>query len=532
MAGSLWISLAAVALCATGAPVTMTLSEDAAWLHQGPATGSELVPMIFAVRQTGIEWLEAELMRVSDPKSPFYGQHHTLESLATRVHGVPESVEYIEGMLAARATNVRKQMDHSYIFADILAADMGHLMECQPQLYRHATQDLTVARCLQAPVPDHLSPHVDFVLGHGLLPDLQRFEAKAYQPLTAPEEVTTPQLIDKTYKLGNYTSSARTNSQAVASFLGQYFRKEDLESFQKKFNLPVKPIAKVVGVNVDFAPGMEANLDVEYIGATGRGVVTWFVSTAQRANHGQEDFLTWMSGQLNDTKSPWVHSVSYGDVESSIDDSYKTRVNDDFMKFGVSGRTILVAAGDSGVSCTNDKFAPDWPTSSPYITSVGGTSGVPERVWSDGGGGFSNFYAQPTYQADAVKAYMNSGKAPASRYFNASGRAYPDVSAFATNFEIAYMGSFVGVDGTSCATPTFAGVVAQLNDVRILAGKSPLGFLNPLLYQAGGSDNGFNDVIQGSNPDGACPGFEASTGWDPASGWGSPDFSQLKQIVA
>lgn len=38
------------------------------------------------------------------------------------------------------------------------------------------------------------------------------------------------------------------------------------------------------------------------------------------------------------------------------------------------------------------------------------------------------------------------------------------------------------VDGTSCSTPTFSAIVALLNDVRFKAGKSPLGFLNPLLY--------------------------------------------------
>lgn len=115
------------------------------------------------------------------------------------------------------------------------------------------------------------------------------------------------------------------------------------------------------------------------------------------------------------------------------------------------------------------------PTSCPFITSVGGSSGSPERVWSDGGGGFSNTYGTPDYQADAVKAYLNSGVAPASSYFNASGRAYPDVAAFATGFEIVIHGTTLGVDGTSCATPTFAGVVSALNDVRMAAGKPTLG---------------------------------------------------------
>ena len=72
----------------------------------------------------------------------------------------------------------------------------------------------------------------------------------------------------------------------------------------------------------------------------------------------------------------------------------------------------------------------------------------------------------------------------------------------------------------------------MLNDVRLNAGKKPLGFLNPLLYKTL-HGRGFLDVMNGTNSWGIddCPGFKANVGWDPASGWGSPDFGILKQIV-
>ena len=74
---------------------------------------------------------------------------------------------------------------------------------------------------------------------------------------------------------------------------------------------------------------------------------------------------------------------------------------------------------------------------------------------------------------------------------------------FITDFPIIYDGSAMDVSGTSCATPTFAGVVAALNDVRLNKGKATLGFLNPLLYSLGASaatQNAFNDIASGSNP--------------------------------
>ena len=43
---------------------------------------------------------------------------------------------------------------------------------------------------------------------------------------------------------------------------------------------------------------------------------------------------------------------------------------------------------------------------------------------------------------------------------------------------------------------------------------------------------GFNDITEGSNSGGlSCDGFKATQGWDPASGWGSPNFGLLKTLV-
>jgi len=216
----------------------------------------------------------------------------------------------------------------------------------------------------------------------------------------------------------------------------------------------VKPIVKVGGENDANDGGIEAELDVEYISATGRNVDTWFVSISTYSNHNQEDFLSWIMGLVNTTNAPWVHSASYGDDEKSIDMDYLSRVDSEFMKFGVSGRTVLFASGDSGVNCKGltRKFQPSWPSSSPYVTAVGGTES-PTEVWSDGGGGFSDFFSRPAYQDAAVQAYLNSGKAPPTKYFNTSGRAYPDVSAFSVGYVIVYEGLPFPVSGTAVLHP-------------------------------------------------------------------------------
>merc|ERR1711862_94983 len=111
-----------------------------------------------------------------------------------------------------------------------------------------------------------------------------------------------------------------------------------------------------------------------------------------------------------------------------------------------------------------------------------------------------------------------------------TGRGYPDVAALAVNYcEIGTAGA-LGVSGTSAAAPVTAAVFARLNGLRLSAGKAPMGWLNPFIYQNG---DAFNDVTQGRNG-GALgqDGFTAAKGWDPASGWGTPDFEALAARVS
>ena len=257
---------------------------------------------------------------------------------------------------------------------------------------------------------------------------------------------------------------------------------------------------------------------------------TWFISINTYSNGKQEDFISWLTLLSNTTDSPWVHSVSYGDNENTIDDSYIQRCEDEFKKLGISGRTLVFASGDSGVTCKKDKFHPDWPASSPSVTTVGGTVSMTE-VWASGGGGFSDVFDTPDYQKDAVEAYLNSGKAPNKKYFNSGGRGYPDVSAFAMGFIIYVDDTIQTVGGTSCSAPTVAGIISLLNDVRLNEGKGTLGFFNPLLYKLNGE--GFFDITKGENYGNNifCDGFKAIEGWDPASGWGSPNFGILKGLI-
>merc|ERR1711890_219483 len=142
-------------------------------------------------------------------------------------------------------------------------------------------------------------------------------------------------------------------------------------------------------------------------------------------------------------------------------------------------------------------------------------------------GGFSSRWAQPTWQIDAVKQYLSqSGLPPPSVGYNISGRAYPDICAQANDFTVVIdRMPFPGVAGTSCASPSASGVIALLNDARLLAGKSVLGFLNPWIYKNGDK---WNDIIKDSSNGGGCGGgWPAKKGWDAVTGYGSPNYKKL-----
>lgn len=301
----------------------------------------------------------------------------------------------------------------------------------------------------------------------------------------------------------------------------------------------------VVGQQGGGRAGLEASLDVEYIMSMGANISTWVFSNSGR-HESQEPFLEWMLLLSNMSALPWVHTISYGDDEDSLSVAFMQRINVEFMKAAARGLTILFASGDDGAGCrqvSKDKnvFRPSFPASSPYVTTVGGTSFKnPFQVTYEvtdyiSGGGFSNVFPMPDYQVSAVSKYFTSSvKMPPESYYNRSGRAYPDVAALSDNYWVVINRvPMPWVSGTSASTPVFGGILSLINDQRIKRGLPPLGFLNPALYRL--QEKGpaaLYDVTEGCHI--ACfddlvlaQGFCAAPSWDPVTGWGTPNYPEL-----
>ena len=215
---------------------------------------------------------------------------------------------------------------------------------------------------------------------------------------------------------------------------------------------------------------------------------------------------------------PYVHSLSVGEPEDEFASdnggvSAVDRMNNEMAAIGARGVSIIFASGDSGY-----QKAQKYPSSSPYVTSVGGVFngelGMDVLQVDDiSTGGFSSLGVNliGKWQVDAVNAWTKTKGARG--YTNTSRRACPDLAIYDSGFYTIQDGSEQPIGGTSAAAPTLAGMISSINGHLLDAGKPTLGFLNPFLYQ---NAEAFLDITKGGNN-----GFDATVGYDPASGLGT-----------
>jgi kumamolisin len=223
-------------------------------------------------------------------------------------------------------------------------------------------------------------------------------------------------------------------------------------------------------------------------------------------------------------------------------------INDQLKICALGGITVCVASGDdgSGDQVDDGHAHCDFPSSSPYVLAVGGTtlrqSGgkFTEVVWKDGdgkrvdgggstGSGVSVHFPRPAFQDFTIKS-VNPGAM--------AGRIVPDIVADAS----ANTGYFIVVDGkggvnggTSAATPLWAALLARIN--AELGASKRVGYLTPVLYKSlsGTSQTvgaaGCTDITSGNNNTAAVGGYKAGPGFDAVSGWGSPIGTSLLEAL-
>jgi hypothetical protein len=219
--------------------------------------------------------------------------------------------------------------------------------------------------------------------------------------------------------------------------------------------------------------------------------------------------------------------------------------------FNASGDSDAFTTGSSSTNGVDNTSLPNAPSSSPYITQVGGTtlsttgpggSWSSETVWNwdvefgssyDGigsSGGISSYYSIPSWQTN-VSNMAGRGGSP-------SYRNIPDVALTADAVFVKYGNGLnaTNIGGTSCAAPLWAGFLALVNQQAAANGKSSAGFINPAIYTiAAGASYAmcFHDVTTGNNTWSSSPNlFYTTNGYDLCTGLGTPAGQNLINALA
>lgn len=382
-------------------------------------------------------------------------------------------------------------------------------------------------------LPSSLTGVVEAVLGLDNRPQALphfRVHKRRTNVAAAPTSYTPPQ-IAAAYK---WPANASGAGQTIGIIeLGGGYRQKDLTTYFKGLGRPAPAITTVSvdgGKNAPSKPSSsdgEVMLDIEVAAAVAPGakIVMYFTPNTDQ---GFTDAIT--TAVHDTTNKPSVISISWGGPESTWTAQSMKVMDAACQSAAALGISITVAAGDNGSSDGIKGTNVDFPASSPHVLSCGGTkldangsTIVSEVVWNelaskDGatGGGVSNFFALPTWQANA-----NVPKPSGST----GGRGVPDVSGCAdpmTGYQVRIDGDRTVLGGTSAVAPLWAGLIAVANHQL----GSQVGFINPAIYAAKAA-SAFNDITVGNN--GA---FTAGPGWDACTGMGSPNATKLIPLLA
>jgi subtilase family serine protease len=384
-----------------------------------------------------------------------------------------------------------------------------------------------------------------------LLADGELLYSDTFELVAQGASSFTPSDIRAAYDVNRLLQSGFTGKGVTVAIIGLKIGStfySDLKEFNRKYNLPPTNISVVQpygqGGSNDSGVLSEITADTEWVHAMAPDANILLVLTGLHTpldgfsyviDHNAADIATMSFFQsYSDTGDR-----SAADKVQSYNDEYARAVNERI--------TLISSSGDFGSNNTVPdgfyegkdfwtKYLPNaymMPQYSPFVTIVGGTAltfqrGVYNEVgWNQSGGGPSNLFPQPSWQ---------TGPGVPRNGFRDSPDVALDASCetpYVFDWEVG-ISNYTSVCGTSLSAPTFAGILADIEQ----AYGGQLGFLNPTLYSLASSDPSvYHDITSGcsvvqvkTRP--VLPGYCAHPGWDFVTGWGSVDAVKLSMHLA
>jgi subtilase family serine protease len=375
-------------------------------------------------------------------------------------------------------------------------------------------------------------------------------------PCYSPQEIRHAYGVDRLLDRGGVGAG---QSIVIVDAFGSPTLASDLATFDAGYGLPAPPSVKVLAPlgTAPFDPARlpdeldwaaETTLDVEWAHAMAPEASIVVLTSPVDEHQGLQGLpeLKSLVSYALDHHLGSVISQSWGATENGLftpaGDQLLRSFEETYARAAAMDVTVFASAGDSGVSNTNPSgsaFYPfptvNFPASSPLVTTVGGTSLYAntsgdyqdETVWNSaggaGGGGISQKFAEPLYQRvlpPLVQRELGGDRGLPDVSWNADPRTPILIYA---SFRGPDAAGYYAIGGTSEGAPQWAGVIADIDQLE----GHPIGLLNPSLYALGASREGFHDVTGGNNSANGVTGYDATPGWNPATGWGTPDIGQF-----
>jgi subtilase family serine protease len=511
--------------------LTIHMRGQAQSIRRLPATNSMHLDIVLPLRHQAE--LDHFLQEIYDPSSPSYRHFVTVQQFTARFG--PSKKDY-DAVIGFAKTNGFKVVGGSRDGMDVQIAGSVAAVEAAFHVgmgvYMHPTENRTFYAPDEEPTAD-----LPFRLWH--ISGLDNYSipqsATIHRNRTVKSNTVSGSCPSSSYcgsdmRTAYYGETALTGSGQTLGLLEFYgYDSADVSTYFA--NTHQKNTVPIVGISTDGTSlsclnssgcdDTEQILDITQAVsmAPGLAALNVYVGSSDTAILSAMSTSNPLPAQLS---SSWTWSPS----DPNTDDPY-------FEKFAAQGQTYFQAAGDSGAFTSRSRNV--YPADDAHVTIVGGTdlqtsggSWSSETAWADGGGGYfaPDGIAIPDWQQIAgVVTSANEGSTTLRNSPDVAGEANFDfyVCANQTTCTANEYG------GTSFAAPMWAGYMALVNQQAIADGNATLGFINPIIYSLGlesGYASEFHDVASGSN------GYSAVTGYDLATGWGSPKGTGLIDALA
>ena len=504
----------------------------------GPARPDERIEVTLRLRAKTPVAHALAAIGAADDTHPGQRKYLTREQFAAAHGADAQDIASIAAFAKAHGlTVVESDTARRSVVLSGTTQSMNDAFGVQLQQFEHASGSYR-GRTGTVSVPGDLAGVVEGVFGlddrPAAEPHFQRYRPVLGMHSVAAKAFTPPQLA----KLYDFPTDADGSGQCIGIIeLGGGYKPADLKTYFAGLGI-ANPKVKAISVdhaknhptNANSADG-EVLLDIEVAAALApkAHIAVYFAPNTTAG------FLDAITTAVHDSvNKPSVISISWGSAEKNWTAQAMTQYDQAFQAAAAMGVTICAASGDNGSSdgVADGKVHVDFPASSPSVLACGGTKLLAssaskissETVWNEGattsatGGGVSAFFALPPYQAQA-------GVPVAAGAGGKAGRGVPDVAGDAdpaTGYEVRVDGEDLVIGGTSAVAPLWAGLVALLNQKL----GHPVGLLNPMLYGSLHGKGATHDITTGNNGS-----YSAKAGWDPCTGWGSPDGAKLLKAL-